>query len=112
MDLPLDTKPRYLFLLPWTLGSCGGVSQVVENLIKQMETHGEYVPLLMVNSWPDKRIRKQTIEDCIHYCYRLRSVWNDEKLFRNIAAYFISLPVELFFFYKFVKSQKATGSRR
>jgi glycosyltransferase involved in cell wall biosynthesis len=109
MPLPPETKPAYLFVLPWTLESLGGVSQVVENLINQMEIHGEYAPLLLVNSWTDKKIRKQKIKGRVHYFIRLRSVWNAQKRLKNLLAFIIFLPTELYCFHKFVKNQGITS---
>lgn len=47
------TKPpaSYLFVLPWQLGAAGGVNQVVENLMLQMQHNTHYRPVLLSCSW-------------------------------------------------------------
>jgi glycosyltransferase involved in cell wall biosynthesis len=88
--------------------SVGGVSQVVENLIKQMKIHGKYVPLLMVNSWQDTRLRAEEINDHIHYFYRFRTFWQSPNSLKNILVYFLLLPTELYQFYRFLKKEGVT----
>lgn len=79
---------------------------MVENLMNQMERHDDYIPLLMVNSWEDTKIRKQKINDHIHHFVRLRSVWNRRRPLRNLLAFFLFLPVELCSLRRFVKDNR------
>ena len=95
MSASNESRGTYLFILPWTLESCGGVNQVVENLMNQMERHGKYRPLLMVNSWGDTLLREQEIMGYRHFFFRLRSLWDNNNPLRNFLAWFIFLPSAL-----------------
>ena len=86
MSENLKLKESYLFILPWSLSSLGGVNQVVENLYRQMKLNGKYDPIIMVNSWSDTKIRKENIIGIDHYFFRFRSPWNSLRKLYNIAA--------------------------
>ena len=95
----------YLFVLPWTLECDGGVNQVVENLMNFMERHGDYRPLLMVNSWSDTSIRQQEIKGRHHFFFRLRSLYDAKIPLRNLIAFIIYLPFALLKINKFINSE-------
>ncbi len=95
-------RPAYLFIVPWPLDTLGGVTQVVENLMNQIKRHDDYVPLLMVNSWYDRNIRKQNIKHHAHYFFRLRNIIDSQKPFRNLLAFSLFLPVELYIMWRFL----------
>jgi glycosyltransferase involved in cell wall biosynthesis len=86
-----EVKKSYLFIIPWTLSALGGVNQVVENLYKQIEADGRYEPLLMVNSWPDKGIRKENINNIEHYFLRIRSPWDGSRKMLSFFYFFMDL---------------------
>ena len=104
--LPLAEGKSYLFILPWSLNSIGGVTEVVLNLMNQMKQHDQYTPLLMVNSWEDKKIRKQTIKGCTHHFFRLRSPWNNQQPFINFVAFCIFYGWNLLQLQKFLLTNK------
>lgn len=97
------SKPGYLFFLSWSLDNLGGVSQVVENLIIQMERDNVYTPILMVNSWDDRILRKEKIHNIEHFFFRLRTVYDKERPVRNLLAFFIFFFSELYNLYRFLK---------
>lgn len=86
-----ESKPTdaYLFILPWSITSLGGVNQVVENLYGQMETDGRYKPILLVNSWHDRNIRKEKIKGIYHYFFRLRSPFYHPNKIKNLLVFFV-----------------------
>lgn len=47
----IKTPGAYLFVLPWELGDGGGVNQVVENLMLQMQQQADYQPILLSCDW-------------------------------------------------------------
>lgn len=101
-----SAKSSYLFVVPWPLDTLGGVTQVVENLMIQMQRHGDFLPLLMVNSWDDKCVRKQTIKGQVHYFLRIRSIVDNRRPIRNLLACSIFLPIELYLLWRFLKDHQ------
>jgi len=99
-------KDSYLFILPWTLTSLGGVNQVVENLFCQMKSDSTFNPILMVNSWSDINIRKQNINGIDHYFFRLRSPWYSLKKVFNFIAFSLYFFQATFHFYEFIKTNR------
>ncbi|MDY0093814.1 MAG: glycosyltransferase family 4 protein [Candidatus Vecturithrix sp.] len=83
----MDHKESYLFILPWPLTSLGGVNQVVENLYKQIKLNGRYVPLILVNSWDDTRIRRENLNGIDHYFLRIRSPWETNSRISGLLKY-------------------------
>lgn len=72
----------------------------------QMAQDGLCNPLLMVNSWEDKKIRKKNIAGFYHYFFRLRNLWHPQRPLMNFFAFC------LYFFWharqllKFIKVKK------
>ena len=99
-------KESYLFLLPWSLESVGGVNQVVENLFRQMKLDGKYDPMIMVNSWDDVKIRTKKINGTDHSFFRLRSPWNSSRKLFNFLAFCVETIGRTWKFSKFIKSNK------
>lgn len=102
------SKPGYLLVLPWSLDSLGGVSQVVENLIIQIERYNVYTPILMVNSWEDRIIRKAKIQNREHYLFRLRSIYNNKRPIKNLFAFFLFFFSEFYNLHRFLKAQQVS----
>jgi glycosyltransferase involved in cell wall biosynthesis len=98
--------PAYLLILPWSLDSLGGVSQVVQNLYCQIKCHNDYTPILMVNSWDDRNIRKITIQDIEHYFLRLRSVYDNKRPAKNFLAFLAFFFLDQYKIYRFLKDQE------
>ena len=95
-------RSAYLFVLPWSLASPGGVNQVVENLIRQMELDGRYIPLLMVNSWADVRVREEKINDRTHLFFRLRPPWDKRWPLKAFFAFCVTWVIESFKLMRFL----------
>lgn len=106
MSLSAKVKAAYLFVLPWSLDSIGGINQVVENLMNQLERHGDYIPLLMVNSWKDTKVRRRKIKGCIHHFFRLRSPWNNRRPLINLLVFCASLGWNLLNLIRFIRTNK------
>ena len=100
------SKPGYLFVVPWALDALGGVSQVVENLILQMEHADIYNPILMVNSWDDVTIRKEKIKNIDHFFLRIRNIYDNKRRVRNLLAYLIFFFSEFYNLHRFLKIQQ------
>lgn len=106
---PVKTRKKsYLFLLPWSLNSLGGVNQVVENLYYQMKSDDQYDPLIMVNSWDDVKIRKENINEIDHYFFRLRSPWNSSRKIYNFFLFLVGFFRRTFILCKFIKKNKVS----
>ena len=88
-------KPGYLFVLPWELQRIGGVNQVVTNLMGQMETQGQFNPLLMVQSWEDRSIRICKPCDKKFYKFRLRQPWSEYQSLKTFAGFLLEFPTTL-----------------
>ena len=97
------SKPGYLFIVPWSLDYIGGVSQVVENLILQMENDNVYTPILMINSWDDVSVRKEKIKNINHFFFRIRGVYNNKRPIRNLLGFFIFFFSGFYTLHKFLK---------
>ncbi|WP_319574696.1 glycosyltransferase family 4 protein [uncultured Desulfobacter sp.] len=97
------SKPGYLFIVPWSLDSIGGVSQVVENLILQMKKDNIYNPILMINSWDDVIIRKEKIKNIDHFFFRIRSIYNNKRPIRNLLGFFLFFFSEFYTLHRFLK---------
>lgn len=104
--MPNKLKKGYLFILPWTLVSLGGVNQVVKNLFFQMKLDGKYNPIVVVNSWNDTKIRKENIEGIDHYFFQLRSPWAPSKKIVNFIMFFLNIFRTIYHFYYFIKLNK------
>ena len=48
-------RPKFLFMLPWSIEHAGGVNQVVINLARALQIQGSYEPLVLIAEW-DARI--------------------------------------------------------
>ena len=106
MSINRNLNKSYLFVLPWTLDSLGGVNQVVENLFRQIKSDDKFNPMVMVNSWNDSKIRMQSIEGIDHYFFRLRSPWNASRKLYNLIMFVIETCSNSWRFLKFLKSNK------
>lgn len=85
----------YAFVLPWpnSIGSPGGVNQVVENLIQECNSAGEYHPILIENDWISL---KPVIEQRSDYTYiRVRMRELDNLHIKTPLAFIFSLPFAL-----------------
>lgn len=100
--------PSYLIILSWALNEVGGVSQVVENLMKQIDHHRDYNPLLMVNSWADRIVRKSVINRRLHHFFRIRSIFNYQKPLKNLIAFLAFLPKELLTLLRFFQTHQVS----
>jgi len=103
-----DSRDACLFILPWTLEGDGGVNQVVENLMTQMDRHGEYRPLLLVNSWNDRSVREQNIKGHHHFFLRMNDLWNPERPLGGLLAFLLFLPLTLLKLVSLISVNKIT----
>ena len=101
-------KGAYLFLLPWSLEGDGGVNQVVANLMNQMARHGDYRPILLVNSWDDSTLREQEIGGCPHFFLRLIDFCDGKKYLKNILKLVAGLPATLKIVAKFLAAENVS----
>ena len=68
-------QKSYAFVLPWSVDLLGGVNQVVENLIKEVGTSGDYDPILIENHWPSIRPLIEKRQDYTRVQVRLRDLF-------------------------------------
>ncbi|MBA3805451.1 MAG: glycosyltransferase [Acidobacteria bacterium] len=90
-----QTRPALLFVLPWELHHVGGVNQVVINLLYQTERRGGHHPLLMINSWEDKKIEEREVRGRSAFYFRLRSLEEGSTRLKDYAAFLLTLPFAL-----------------
>lgn len=98
-----EMRGRYLFILPWSLDSIGGVNEVVKNLYYQFKINQKYEPIIMVNSWNDIVSRKDNISGYDHFFLRLRNPFNRKNLFRNFILFILEIPSSFAFLRRFLK---------
>lgn len=93
-DAPGPTG-TFLVVLPWEPVSSSGVNQVVLNLLDQIAIHGEFRPLLLIQSW--KYAVPETAKVGEHTCirFRVRSTDSAAGTLRGFLAYWLLLPFEL-----------------
>lgn len=95
MDVDSKNHSKVLMVLPWELGPIGGVNCVVENLYNQFESHSRWKPLLLIQSWGDKRpvYVRENEHDKIRV--RLRGPLEGKDTVLSLLKYIVSLPGEL-----------------
>ena len=101
-------EASYLFLLPWSLEGDGGVNQVVGNLMNQMARHGDYRPILLVNSWDDSTLREQKNGGYSHFFLRLMDFCDGGKYLKNGLKLLLDLPATLRTLAKFLAAEKVS----
>lgn len=94
-------KKGWLFVLPWSPETIGGVSVVVVELCKAINRNSQYKPYILVEDWSAKRPEIIEKSDYIEIKYRLRSyssVFGREKI-----SFLLHYPLTLFTLLKIVK---------
>jgi glycosyltransferase involved in cell wall biosynthesis len=87
--------PGFVFVLPWELQEIGGVNAVIINLWREMERHGRFRPLLMVNSWEHRTpaLRVAGGREDIHW--RLRAPCVRGAAVKSMLSFLATLPKAL-----------------
>jgi glycosyltransferase involved in cell wall biosynthesis len=98
-------KPGYLFILPWELQRIGGVNQIVSNLMHQLEIQQQFRPMLMVQSWEDRRILLSKPNESNFYKFRLRQPWSHDQSLKTLAGFLLELPITLLRLRRFIRKE-------
>ena len=67
-----QTKPTWLFVIPWDLHDAAGVNQAVINLFHECERSGRYRPLVLIPDWSATEPRYETESGCRVVRLRIR----------------------------------------
>lgn len=83
-------------MLPWSPDAVGGVSQVVINLYKGLEAAGELEPRILIPDWSAPKIVEAVAASGIRITrLRIRPIFSDRFLLRELTHYSLMLPVEM-----------------
>lgn len=93
------TGPSILFVLPWYPTAAGGVNHVVSGLIDGFAKAGKYRPLLLVNSYPHRRIVRRGK----FYEYFVPPPFDPARVVRSLLSYIARLPAALWRLTAFLK---------
>ena len=85
------TGRSVLFVLPWNPTTAGGVNHVVSGLIDGFAKAGNYRPLLMVNSYPHRRM----VGRGEFYEYFVPPPFDPARIVRSLLSYIARLPFTL-----------------
>lgn len=85
----------FLVVLPWEPVSSSGVNQVVLNLLDQIAIHGEFRPLLLIQSWKYAAPEAEKVGAHTYIRFRVRSTDSAAGTLRGFLAYWLLLPFEL-----------------
>ncbi|GEM_PF-1149154 len=91
----MAAKPGWLFFLPWSLESVGGVNRVVIELCREMHRQGEYRPFVLIDSWPDSHARFVDKDFYTEIHYRIREPLTESNTIKATLLFLMHLPVEL-----------------
>lgn len=89
-------KQGYVFVIPWDLGSAGGVNQVVENLFREFQNADEFIPRIVVNDWESSSIDEQNIDSRPTARFRLSSPWTEKGTLTWLLKWLAYSPVMFF----------------
>lgn len=91
----MTLKPGWLFFLPWSLESVGGVNRVVVELCREMHRQGEYHPFIMIDSWEDSHARIVDKDFYTEIHYRIREPLTESNTVKASLLFLAYLPTEL-----------------
>ena len=94
-------KKGWLFILPWSPEAIGGVSTVVVELCKAMNSNRQYKPYILVEDWSAKSPIVIKKDDYVEIRYRLRRF--STQLDYELISYIANSPVTLFTLMQLVK---------
>lgn len=99
----------YVFIVPWDLGGAGGVNQVVENLFREFQVAGEFVPRIVVNDWDSPGIDEQIIESRPTTRLRLASPWGNDGSIAWLLKWLVYSPLMLSRFLRYCGRHNAVA---
>jgi glycosyltransferase involved in cell wall biosynthesis len=100
-----ETRPGWMFVLPWSLRASGGVNQVVRSLVQELRGRGELVPYLLVTSSaevPDA----QDAQDLDTVCMDLWGPIDKRHPVRAMFSFLVRMPARCRELRKLVRRKK------
>lgn len=91
----ISVRPSYVLVLPWSLGSAGGVNQVVRNLYREIYTANELQPLILVQDWPALRPIEGMVDGRRTVRLRLWSPWQESRSISGLLKWILMAPLFL-----------------
>ena len=99
-------RPAILFILPWQPDAIGGVNRVVLSLMDGFAQGTAYRPLLLVNSYPQRRVARRTPREAPpFYEYFLPAPFAPRWMPTSLLAYLVRLPVTLWRFVALIRRE-------
>lgn len=102
----MPDKPGYMFVTPFELYRPGGVAQVVINLFEQVVRAGVHDPLVLIPKWSARMPDVRMVENRRTVQCRLRSPCGEDKPFRAVCMYLLTLPVTLIRLNRLLKAHR------
>jgi glycosyltransferase involved in cell wall biosynthesis len=84
-------KPGYLIVVPWSLDALGGVTQVVRNLYRELDSSG-WAPAILVTTWAAATPRDEATDGIAVIRWRVRLPLELKRPLRGFIAYVATLP--------------------
>lgn len=102
----MDDKPSILFVLPWHLSAAGGINQVVINLARETERHGQLRPIFVCNDWQEENLHIGEFEGIMRVSARLRPPVASSRMVRNLAGFALKMRSEIGTWSKFMRNHR------
>jgi len=100
-----NSLPGWLFVVPFSTSSVGGVSQVLANLTEEMRLSHDYSPLVLTSDWKHRHIAELPHKSAPLFAFRLYPFWKprDKKRILLLGASLLAAPRCLFTLSRFLK---------
>ena len=85
---PTSGRRGYVLIVPWDLRYPGGVNQVVLNLVREIESDGRFVPIVLMSKWRGRVAKPNDVIESIE----LRQPIYPHKPIRSLLGYFFKMP--------------------
>lgn len=80
-------RQGWLYVLPWALGTTGGVTQVVANMVRWTQDSLGHRPVVLVNDWAAPVPVRGPADHCVTYHARVNSPWPGFRRLRSLLAF-------------------------
>lgn len=91
----MSARPGYLFVLPWTLDSIGGVSVAVRGIATAMRRQGSLRPIVMVLDWRSPRVVRVPDPDLEVCSLRIPDPLGQSSWRTRTIALLVTLPLSM-----------------
>ncbi len=99
-------KTAHLFILPWDIAHPGGVNQVVTNLYKEYESHGQWRPMLMIGDWSYPALSLKREDGYDKALFRMPAPYDSKHPVRGFVRYLLGMPAQCAVLLRFLRRNR------